>query len=97
MLFCSYGANRGEGGAQSSNAGTAGFQPGRPTSTKKEPLKFDNDYDFEQANEEFKEFLSKFEVGVLSYFKDNNCLNDDTTQLALIYHEENFSFPKTIA
>jgi hypothetical protein len=41
-------------------------QPGRPQprrqATKKEKLKFANDYDFEQANEQFKEFLSKFEV-----------------------------------
>jgi hypothetical protein len=36
--------------------------------TKKEPLKFDNEYDFEQANEEFKEFLSKFEVSTETTF-----------------------------
>ncbi len=66
-LLSRYGSNRGEGGAPS-NAGTTGFQPGRPTSTKKEPLKFDNDYDFEQANEEFKEFLSKFEVCLVYSF-----------------------------
>ena len=69
LIFFRYGANRGEGGAPSSNAGTTGFQPGRPTSTKKEPLKFDNDYDFEQANEEFKEFLSKFEVSLFGHVK----------------------------
>jgi hypothetical protein len=53
-----------EGAAPSSG----GFQPGRPMTTKKEPLKFDNEYDFEQANEEFKEFLSKFEVSTETTF-----------------------------
>ncbi len=49
--------NRNEGAT-----GTSGYQPGRPHSSKKEPLKFDADYDFEQANEQFQEFLTKFEV-----------------------------------
>lgn len=44
-------------------------QPGRPQprrqATSKEKLKFANDYDFEQANEQFKEFLSKFEKASL--------------------------------
>ena len=56
-----YAGNRNEGGAQSANT-ASGFQPGRPMSTKKEPLKFDNDYDFEKANEDFKEFCTQFEV-----------------------------------
>ena len=45
--------------------GRGGFQPGRPSASKKEPLKFDNDYDFEQANDEFAEMLSK--LGVRNY------------------------------
>ena len=57
-----YAGNRPEGGAAQSANVTSGFQPGRPTSTKKEPLKFDNDYDFEKANEDFKEFCTQFEV-----------------------------------
>ena len=40
---------------------SSGFQPGRPAKVK-EPIKFENEFDFEQANEEFKDFLSKFEV-----------------------------------
>jgi len=44
---------RGRGG------GRGGFQPGRPQPGKKETLKFDADYDFEQANEKFQEVLSQ--------------------------------------
>merc|ERR1719447_1666970 len=36
-----------------------GFQPGRPQQLKKETLKFEQDYDFEQANEQFQEVLNK--------------------------------------
>ncbi len=39
--------------------GGSGFVPGRPTSNKKEPLKFDSEYDFEHANEEFAGLLQK--------------------------------------
>jgi len=35
------------------------YQPGRPQSEKNETLKFDDDYDFQQANEQFKEVLNK--------------------------------------
>lgn len=53
------------GGAALFVGGRSDAQPGRPQprrqATKKEKLKFANDYDFEQANEQFKEFLSKFE------------------------------------
>jgi len=35
------------------------LQQGRPQ--RKEPLKFESDFDFEQANEQFREFLSKFD------------------------------------
>jgi len=46
------------GGAQASRGG---FQPGRPLANKKESLKFDNDYDFEGANQEFAEVLLKLQ------------------------------------
>ena len=39
-----------------------GFQPGRPHANKKESLKFEKDYDFEEANQEFAEVLSKLQV-----------------------------------
>ena len=39
-----------------------GFQPGRPLANKKEALKFEKDYDFEEANKEFSEVLSKLQV-----------------------------------
>merc|ERR1711997_566387 len=38
-----------------------GFQPGRPHANKKEALKFEKDYDFEEANQEFAEVLSKLQ------------------------------------
>ena len=40
-----------------------GFQPGRPHANKKDALKFEKDYDFEEANQEFAEVLSKLQVG----------------------------------
>ena len=57
FLITRFGGERVDG-AQ----GSSGYQPGRPHASKKEPLKFDDDYDFEQANEQFQEFCSKFEV-----------------------------------
>jgi len=45
------------GGAQS---GRGGFRPGVPLG-KKESLKFEKDYDFEEANKEFSEVLSKLQ------------------------------------
>lgn len=42
-----------------------GFQPGRPSANKKEPIKFDKDYDFEEANKEFSEVLSKLQASTL--------------------------------
>merc|ERR1712076_152975 len=45
------------GGVQS---GRGGFRPGVPLG-KKESLKFEKDYDFEEANKEFSEVLSKLQ------------------------------------
>ena len=39
--------------------GRGGFQPGRPQPGKKETLKFDQEFDFEQANEQFKGIIDK--------------------------------------
>merc|ERR1712110_283741 len=51
---------RGRGG------GRGGFQPGRPTANpKKEPLKFEGEYDFDKANEEFQEVLDKLQKSSL--------------------------------
>jgi len=50
--------NNFRGGAQGMRGG---FQPGRPSANKKEALKFDKDYDFEEANKEFSEVLSKLQ------------------------------------
>jgi len=60
------GGYRGGGGGAGGQRGRGGFHTGRPqASTKKEPLKFDSEYDFEQANDEFKEMLSKFGKAVI--------------------------------
>jgi hypothetical protein len=57
------GRDGGVGGGFRGNRGNAsGFVPGRPTAGKKEPLKFDSEYDFEQANEQFQEVLQKLQV-----------------------------------
>ena len=50
--FCS----RADGGGE---ARAPGYPQARPQ--RKEPLKFDADYDFEQANAQFREFLSQFD------------------------------------
>jgi len=44
-------------------------QPGRPHSEKNETLKFEDDYDFQQANEQFKEVFNKSNT---SNFHDPN-------------------------
>ena len=58
------GANQGGNqGYRGRGGGRGGFQPGRPTANpKKEPLKFEGEYDFDKANEEFKEVLDKLQV-----------------------------------
>merc|ERR1719305_1514663 len=57
---------RGGGG----RGGRGSFVPGRPTQSKKEPLKFDSEYDFDAANEEFKEVLSKLQKTSLDDSKE---------------------------
>ena len=50
-----YRGGRGRGlnqGYRGRGGGRGGFQPGRPTGGKKETLKFEGEYDFDQANEE---------------------------------------------
>jgi len=67
------GANSNSGGQQQRGGGRGGrgaFVPGRPTQTKKEPLKFDSEYDFDAANEEFAEVLSKLQKTALDDSKE---------------------------
>jgi len=45
--------------------GRGGFQPGRPATVKKDTLKFEGEYDFDKANEEFKEVLEKLQKSSL--------------------------------
>ena len=56
------GANQGGNQGFRGRGGRGGFQPGRPTSSKKDTLKFEGEYDFDKANEEFKEVLEKLQV-----------------------------------
>jgi len=65
-----YRGGRGRGMNQGNNqgyqgyrgrGGRGGFQPGRPQASKKETLKFEGEYDFDKANEEFKEVLEKLQ------------------------------------
>lgn len=63
-----YGQGQGQGpphghlqpqGAVRGRGGRGGFQPGRPQPAKKETLKFDQEFDFEEANEQFKGIIDK--------------------------------------
>merc|ERR1712141_723903 len=63
-----YRGGRGRGvnqGYRGRGGGRGGFQPGRPTGGKKETLKFEGEYDFDKANEEFKEVLEKLQKTAL--------------------------------
>jgi len=51
-----------------------GFQPGRPHANKKDALKFEKDYDFEEANQEFAEVLSKLQK---TSIEDDSAEKDD--------------------
>ena len=68
------GGNQGYQGYQNyrGRGGRGGFQPGRPQASKKETLKFEGEYDFDKANEEFKEVLEKLQVSlqqILDHFQ----------------------------
>jgi len=52
-------------GSRGGRGGRGGFQPGRPTTVKKDTLKFEGEYDFDKANEEFKEVLEKLQKSSL--------------------------------
>lgn len=69
------GPGGGRGGTgQSGRGGKPGgpaYQPGQPTANKnKDPLKFDDEYDFDKANEEFKEFLDQLQKTSLESNKE---------------------------
>ena len=57
------GGGQGPPGAQNQGmrgrGGRGGFQPGRPQPGKKDTLKFEDDYDFEKANDQFQEIVNK--------------------------------------
>lgn len=77
-----YRGGRGRGVNQGGNqgyrgrgGGRGGFQPGRPTANpKKETLKFEGEYDFDKANEEFKEVLEKLQKSSI----ESKSANGDT-------------------
>merc|ERR1712141_765793 len=67
---------RGRGGG-----GRGGFQPGRPTGGKKETLKFEGEYDFDKANEEFKEVLEKLQKSSLESKANGDSEPEATTEV----------------
>jgi len=76
-----HGGHRGHQGNQGyrgRGGGRGGFQPGRPTANpKKETLKFEGEYDFDKANEEFKEVLEKLQKSSLESKIETKSANGD--------------------
>merc|ERR1712141_684418 len=70
-----YRGGRGRGG------GRGGFHPGRPTGGKKETLKFEGEYDFDKANEEFKEVLEKLQKTALEPKANGDSEPEATTEV----------------
>merc|ERR1712226_1204978 len=64
-----------------SSRGRGGFQPGRPTGGKKETLKFEGEYDFDKANEEFKEVLEKLQKTALEPKANGDSEPEATTEV----------------
>merc|ERR1712002_518274 len=80
-----YRGGRGRGGNQGyrgRGGGRGGFQPGRPTANpKKETLKFEGEYDFDKANEEFKEVLEKLQKSSIESKSANGDADTPATEL----------------
>eukprot|EP00088_Acartia_fossae_P069347 TRINITY_DN902_c0_g1_i1.p1 TRINITY_DN902_c0_g1~~TRINITY_DN902_c0_g1_i1.p1 ORF type:complete len:440 (-),score=100.94 TRINITY_DN902_c0_g1_i1:670-1947(-) len=64
-----------QGPTRGGGRGRGGFQPGR-LGPAKEKLKFEGDYDFEQANEEFQEVLSKLSKAKISEGGENGAVEE---------------------
>merc|ERR1711874_940727 len=71
-------SSRGRGGT---SGGRGGFQAGRPTVGKKETLKFEGEYDFDKANEEFKEVLEKLQKTALEPKANGDSEPETTTEV----------------
>merc|ERR1712050_633561 len=79
-----YRGGRGRGlnqGYRGRGGGRGGFQPGRPTGGKKETLKFEGEYDFDKANEEFKEVLEKLQKTALEPKANGDSEPEATTEV----------------
>merc|ERR1712020_225580 len=79
-----YRGGRGRGlnqGYRGRGGGRGGFQPGRPTGGKKETLKFEGEYDFDKANEEFKEVLEKLQKSSLESKANGDSEPETTTEV----------------
>merc|ERR1711944_273834 len=79
-----YRGGRGRGvnqGYRERGGGRGGFQPGRPTGGKKETLKFEGEYDFDKANEEFKEALEKLQKTALEPKANGDSEPEITTEV----------------
>jgi len=76
------GHRGGNQGYRGRGGGRGGFQPGRPTANpKKEPLKFEGEYDFDKANEEFKEVLEKLQKSSIESKPENGESDKSATEL----------------
>merc|ERR1712045_478236 len=79
-----YRGGRGRGlnqGYRGRGGGRGGFQPGRPTGGKKETLKFEGEYDFDKANEAFKEVLEKLQKTALEPKANGDSEPETTTEV----------------
>merc|ERR1712087_236633 len=79
-----YRGGRGRGlnqGFRGRGGGRGGFQPGRPTGGKKETLQFEGEYDFDKANEEFKEVLEKLQKTALEPKANGDSEPETTTEV----------------
>merc|ERR1712001_623940 len=79
-----YRGGRGRGvnqGYRGRGGGRGGFQPGSPTGGKKETLKFEGEYDFDKANEEFKEVLEKLQKSALEPKANGDSEPETTTEV----------------
>merc|ERR1711981_1334821 len=79
-----YRGGRGRGlnqGYRGRGGGRGGFQPGRPTGGKKETLKLEGEYDFDKANEEFKEVLEKLQKTALEPKANGDSEPEATTEV----------------
>jgi len=70
--------------------GRGGFQPGRPQPGKKETLKFEEDYDFEKANDQFKDLVDKLQKTKIEgeEGQEENGVEEEAVEVEIVEGEE---------